>query len=75
MSWGQRVLVLPCVVGFDGLRLDHDGSIAPSDRTAFGSDGTRDVAGRQSQRHRDRCSNSQSQVLNRLHQALFLCVR
>ena len=65
-------LVLLSIVGFDGFRLDDDGCIATGERTAFGSDGTRDVAGRQSQCHRDRCGNSQCEVFDCLDEALFL---
>ena len=66
------VLVLFRVIRLNRLRLDDDGSIAASQRTALGRDGASDVARRQSQRHRYSRGYRHRQVLNRLHKALFL---
>ena len=55
------------VVGLDGFRLDNHCRIATGERAAFGGDGTRDIAGSQSQCHRDGGGDSHCQVLDSVH--------
>ena len=72
--WVCISLIFLSVVRLDGLGLNDDGRVAAGERTALGGDGARDVARGQSERHRDGCGDSHCQVLDSLHEALFLNV-
>ena len=66
------LLILLGVVRLDGLGLDYYCRVATGERTALGGDGARDVARGQAQCHRHGSGYRHSQILNRLHEALFL---
>ena len=67
------VLILLRIIRLDGFGLDDDGRVSPGEGAAFGGDGARDVAGRQSQSHGNGGGKGHCQVLDRLREALFLC--
>ena len=65
-------LILHRIVRFNGFGLDDDSRIASGEGTAFGGDGSGDIAGRQSECHGDSRGNGQCQVLDGFHEPLFL---
>ena len=67
-------LILFSIVGFDSLDLDDDCGISLGEGLAFCCDSTGYITRGKSQCHRNRCSNSQCEVLDSLDKALFLCV-
>ena len=77
-NWGRNSLskklqlILFGVVGLNGLDLDDDCGISLGEGLAFCCDSAGYITWGKSQCHRNRCSNSQCEVLDCLDEALFL---